>query len=98
MYNTPADFERLASLPQEISFLHMNRRSLSNKLQGIIILNKHVKAKVIAVTEICLGDYSESISNPGYSFLSVCLSGKKGVGVGFFLSIKIFTFLEFQVV
>ena len=56
-----------------------------NKLQDIIILNKHIKAKVIAVTETWLGDDSESISIPGYSFISVCRSGKKGGGVGFFI-------------
>ena len=43
MYITPTDFEKLPRLPQEISFLHINCRSLSNKLHDIIILNNNIK-------------------------------------------------------
>ena len=85
MYTTPADFEKLSGLPQDISFIHINCRSPSNKLQDIIILNNHLKAKVIAVTETWLSDDSESLSIPGYSFILVYRSGKKSGGVGFFI-------------
>ena len=85
MYITPTDFEKLPRLPQEISFLHINCRSLSNKLHDIIILNNNIKAKIIDVTETWLSSDSKSIFIPGYSFISACRSGKRGGGVGFFI-------------
>ena len=77
MYITPNDFEKLPRLPQEISFLHINRRSLSNKLHDIIILNNNIKATIIAVTETWLSSDSKSIFIPGYSFISACRSAWK---------------------
>ena len=89
-YIAPSDFYKLPKLPHELSFLHINCRSISNKVQDIITLNSLMKAKIIAVTETWLNpDTSESIFIPDYSFNSVCRCSGRGGGVGLFIHYSI---------
>ena len=85
-YITPEDFAGLPKIPNDISFLHINCRSLTNKIHDINILNNRIKAKIIAVTETWLNDSNcDSICIPGYSFIATSRSEKTGGGVGFFI-------------
>ena len=78
-YIAPSDFYKLPKLPHKLSFLHINCRSISNKVQDIITLNSLMKAKIIAVTETWLNpDTSESIFIPDYSFNSVYRCSGRG--------------------
>ena len=85
-YIAPSDFYKLPKLPHELSFLHINCRSISNKVQDIITLNSLMKAKIIAVTETWLNpDTGESIFIPDYSFNSACRCSGRGGDVGLFI-------------
>ena len=82
----PLRFDQFARSTQELSFLHINCRSLSHKVHDIIILNNFMKANIITVTETWLNsDTSVSIVIPRYSFTSACRCGGKEGGVGFFI-------------
>ena len=75
---------RLAS--DHFSFLHVNCRSLKNKLHDLVILLHWSRSRILAVTETWLDDNSSlSVEIPGFVFVSRHRVMKKGGGVGFFI-------------
>lgn len=73
-----------------LSILHINSRSLLNKLSDLLLLNNAIGNyfNVIVISETWLNDESVNLIDlPGYNFLFKNRSNKKGGGVGIFLKL-----------
>ena len=74
------------SSSNNLVFLHVNCRSIFNKVHEILIPIEMSHAKVIAVTETWVDQTNnDDISIPGFSFICVPRNGKRGDGVEFFI-------------
>ena len=87
-YITPQELHDASALTPygNLSLLHINCRSLQNKVYDISILLSLSKAKILGVTETWLNnEQSEGIAIPGYEFICKNRKEKRGGGVGFFI-------------
>ena len=86
-YLTPSDLgEKFASIPGQLSFLHLNCRSIINKISEITMLLNLLPVDLLAITESWLNhSNSDQVCIPGYSFVGECRQTGRGGGVGFFI-------------
>ena len=92
IYVSPKDLNDLTNqLPRErFSFLHVNCRSMKNKLDDLTILLRQSRARILAVTETWLDENSsKGIEIPGFHFVFQNRDMKRGGGVGFFIDERI---------
>ena len=83
--------DNLNSLPcmANFSILQVNCRSLCKNLQSLEVLlsNCHTLPTIITVSETCLHDNNTAYYDlPNYNFISLPRTGKKGGGVGIYIS------------
>ena len=94
LFNSSHLLDSIYTLPSSLqksndkfSLLHINCRSIINKLQDIQMLIGQCDANIIALTETWLNVGNEnSVSIKGYNFVSKCSVVSRGGGVGFFVS------------
>ena len=92
-YYTPTSLNQKLNLDQKsftprdpVSLMHINCRSIINKIPNLMILLDSLKIDILAVTETWLDEFSaEQIHIPGYNFISRQRSTGRGGGVGFFI-------------
>jgi len=77
---------KLAHSDQSFGLLHINCRSMLNKVADINVLLTTVQPTVLALTETWLQEDATSCINiPGYTFVHRCRPDWKGGGVGFLI-------------
>ena len=92
--NDYISFDKLTYLKNNLpnknfSLLHINCRSILNKLHDINLITQSVKPNVLGVTETWLQEAQTGlISLPDYNFVSKCRDGRGG-GVGLFIDSEI---------
>ena len=94
LFNSSHLLDNVYALPSSLqksndkcSLLHINCRSIINKLQDIQMLTEQCDANIIALPETWLNVGNEnSVSIKGYNFVSKCSVVSRGGGVGFFVS------------
>ena len=79
-----------APSPDQLSLMHINCRSIINKLPDIIILLEVLPVDILAVTETWVDENTTNLVHiPGYTFTGQNRSTGSGGGVGFFIKSNI---------
>jgi len=81
---------KFLSKPGSLSLMHVNCRSIVNKLPDLKSLLDLLPVDILAVTETWLSnDTSDQVKLPGYDFKFVCRQSDRWGGVGLFLGANI---------